>query len=286
MRRFSQALVPALIAITAGLLAMSTPASAAPKPEDLKAQAARWVSYVEGIRDSAVARPSEVVTDLLVPTPADPRTQWRTIDGIDYLLVGAMRYAALSNAAPGESFELGSDRWVFIPGELAERCARMHCEHMDVATLDMRLKALIGLPPDADYSKVTWFWVRSTDLFRPCTDPRPSSPTCPVTVPADAPATVAGIDVNTFLWKQTNTAWHVPSVLNPATVMSCSKDFQNTTNGECLGYPWTRLGYTYDWSPTSKRHRGLTEFVVPKGAPAFMESTGTHRQYFPYERRS
>lgn len=31
------------------------------------------------------------------------------------------------------------------------------------------------------------------------------------------------------------------------------------------GYPWTGLGYTYDWSPEAKSIVGLSEFVVPKG---------------------
>jgi hypothetical protein len=35
-----------------------------------------------------------------------------------------------------------------------------------------------------------------------------------------------------------------------------------------LGYPWTGMGWTYDWDPASKTHRGVSEFVVKKDAVA------------------
>jgi hypothetical protein len=33
-----------------------------------------------------------------------------------------------------------------------------------------------------------------------------------------------------------------------------------------LGYPWTGMGWTYDWDPASATHRGVSEFVVRKTA--------------------
>jgi hypothetical protein len=39
-------------------------------------------------------------------------------------------------------------------------------------------------------------------------------------------------------------------------------------------YPWTRLGYTYDWGPGSeaKSHRGLDEFIIKPGSTVILES--------------
>lgn len=31
------------------------------------------------------------------------------------------------------------------------------------------------------------------------------------------------------------------------------------------GYPWTRLGYTYNWAPGAGDHRGAQEYIVPGG---------------------
>lgn len=37
-------------------------------------------------------------------------------------------------------------------------------------------------------------------------------------------------------------------------------------------YPWTRLGYTYDWADNGKEY-GLSEFLIFSGADATVEYT-------------
>ena len=37
--------------------------------------------------------------------------------------------------------------------------------------------------------------------------------------------------------------------------------------------PWTRLGYTYDWSKEAKDKYGLSEFIAFKGTTAIVEKT-------------
>ena len=39
--------------------------------------------------------------------------------------------------------------------------------------------------------------------------------------------------------------------------------------------PWTRLGYTYDWSKEAKDRYGLTEFIAWKGTTVTVEKTAT-----------
>lgn len=43
--------------------------------------------------------------------------------------------------------------------------------------------------------------------------------------------------------------------------------------------PWTRLGYTYDWSKEAKDKYGLTEFIAWKGTTATVEKTLTVSEY-------
>ena len=45
-----------------------------------------------------------------------------------------------------------------------------------------------------------------------------------------------------------------------------------------LPFPWTRLGYTYDWGE-SENHIGLSEFVVRKGADIEIDSVSTVNDY-------
>lgn len=56
---------------------LTSPASAAHSP----LSASTLNDYASTIEDSAVSRPSKVVSGLLVPDISDPRTHWREING-------------------------------------------------------------------------------------------------------------------------------------------------------------------------------------------------------------
>jgi hypothetical protein len=42
---------------------------------------------------------------------------------------------------------------------------------------------------------------------------------------------------------------------------------------ETADYPWTGLGYTYDWSPDNPSHIGLSEFILPIGSEVEVEKS-------------
>jgi len=46
-----------------------------------------------------------------------------------------------------------------------------------------------------------------------------------------------------------------------------------------VGYPWTGLGYTFDWDPKNMTHIGISEFVIPKGVKIHIIKTETALQY-------
>ena len=46
-------------------------------------------------------------------------------------------------------------------------------------------------------------------------------------------------------------------------------------------YPWTRLGYTYDWAGNSDEY-GMTEFLVISGAEAKIEFTMKTEDFIRY----
>ena len=70
-------------------------------------------------------------------------------------------------------------------------------------------------------------------------------------------------------------AWLLEQGLPPADVTGCLPDIHrlrehvrgmettfSTRWEEPGGYPWTRLGYTYNWSADSKTHYGASEYVI------------------------
>lgn len=110
----------------------------------------------------------------------------------------------------------------------------------------MRLKQLVAFAPDSEHSTVTGFWVDPADVKRPAYQYDPTDESMSTT-----------FDENV---DEEFKAWFDENIL--------SSYFYGA-------YPWTRLGYTYDWADNGKEY-GLTEFIVDQGTEvevAFTETT-------------
>jgi hypothetical protein len=129
---------------------------------------------------------------------------------------------------------LGADIWVTLVPQLQEKCQTFI---RDMEALDLRLEQLLGLPPKSGKTQVVEMVIRSSDLFRPCPDSDISKTECSQYFPEN----VTRSYVN-WLAKNLLDSYQIPG-----------------------GYPWTRLGYTYDWNPDSPEF-GLSEYVVRKGS--------------------
>ena len=145
--------------------------------------------------------------------------------------------------------------WVAPAGELRQRCkAKPDAKHDTVLALEQ----ILGLPPLKNPKpghewRVYVFDVEARDLFRPCPGGLDTS------APADKPRCRLSSDIDptldpeftTFLLQQ----W-----------WSAHRTTVEPGNDPELGYPWTGMGWTYDWDPASKTHIGVSEFVVKKHA--------------------
>ena len=110
-------------------------------------------------------------------------------------------------------------------------------------SLRHRIRQLLGLIPDGRVEAAVEIWVRPADLFRPAPDPEVTDSTAGLAMPDSVPD-----------WYRT---WF--------------NDLRATQYAESTvpprrAYPWTQLGYTYDWGRTDRPHRGLSEFVVRTGS--------------------
>jgi hypothetical protein len=191
------------------------------------------VLYEQGIRDAAVKQPADLEARL------DPITT-KNVE------VATWSYDLDSRSAGKLVRTLGADVWVTLVPDLKRRCAGLSGD-----ALSLRLQQLLGLPPgDASDRKVFTFTVRSADVFRPCADPRVTTTSCTLDVPA---VRHAGLTDATA-------AAHFRFVLEQM-LSSYRVGFDRP------GYPFTALGYTYDWKPDSETHHvGLSEYVVRRGA--------------------
>jgi hypothetical protein len=110
----------------------------------------------------------------------------------------------------------------------------------------MQLRQLLGLPPDADVPRVITLKVAIADIFRPAPDdstntPFPCQPQPDTTLPANCgnafPSTTTP---SHYQWMAVETLY-LHAIPN--------------------GYPWTHLGYTYNWAPGADRY-GASEYVI------------------------
>ncbi|MCL2063807.1 MAG: hypothetical protein FWG98_05495 [Candidatus Cloacimonetes bacterium] len=119
--------------------------------------------------------------------------------------------------------------WTFTDKEIAQW---YRLNNKGVKNWDLRFKQLLGLPPNTSYSHFTAFWVSTENILRPAYNQDVTFPE----MPSHFESTVD----ETFLhWFNNNKLFSYFEEL----------------------YPWTRLGYTYDWG-SSYTNYGLTEFIV------------------------
>jgi hypothetical protein len=144
--------------------------------------------------------------------------------------------------------------WVASRTELQNAC-------MGAADPVRRLEQLLGLPPGpAPGNVVKEIQLAKDGLFRPClgvvNDGSP--PTCKFDLPpeppvdADAKALRDAYDQMRFVTNQMWQSYRVDFYRNPPS----DKDYPFT------GYPFTGMGWTYDWSASSRDHYGVSEFVI------------------------
>ena len=113
----------------------------------------------------------------------------------------------------------------------------------------LRADELLGLPPNCTDTYFVELWVQPQSLFRPTPNNEINDTVASLTFPSSA----------TSGYKQ----WF---------------DNYLITAYYPMQYPWTRLGYTYDWGNT-KTHVGLSEFVITQNSTVIVKSVTSTTEY-------
>lgn len=235
----------ALLALAGcGSRAAPPPAPPTPPPPDPE------ILIAQALADAEVAEPDEVVHDLIALVPERDDLVWEP--GVDagaarVLLVAWTTWDGYAEQV-GQTVPLGRTLWVSAAPEVHELC---RASGLDGEDLDRRLEQYLGLRPDTAKTHFLELWVAPADTVRPCPDPEVTDTACEATDQA------ADVVIGTH----DHRPWF--------------DDLRARSYGPD-GYPWTRLGYTYDWSPDTPE-RGASEFLVPEGAMVTVVSyTPTH----------
>lgn len=205
--------------------------------------------YAAAVADAVVAE-AEEIEPLVELTKDSPMTTWDEQGRV--LLLSWHRHPERYPA--GEKITLTNGAiWTFTDKEIADWYEK---NKDNVTDWDLRLEQLIGLPPDAGYTHVSGFWANPNDIIRP--------------------AYVTDITEQMSL--------SFPDDTDPAFLEWFNEN--STFSYEESAYPWTRLGYTYDWAANGTEY-GLTEFLVEENAPvevAFTKTTTEFTQWLAQNR--
>lgn len=209
------------------------------------------VLYQKAIEDAIYPKLSEIDTNLTAINEQNPNLVWKTINNEKYILAIAWKqYIDYYKNKLGTYYNTDSfPIWVTIAPDLKQRF-----KNESVSDTNMRLKQLLGLPPTATYNYFVEFWVKPSDLFRPCPDKEINDKKCetcfPPNVETEHENWINKFRINSFY--------------------DCNLFYQ---------YPWTQLGYTYDWNPKNKSHIGLSEFVIGKNKNIIVNKIYTTSEY-------
>ena len=211
--------------------------------------------YQNSIYDAMAPTMQEVSNDLVAIHKDNQELIWETFDGEDYLLMltwkSNISYYKDYAGNKGYYDTKGYPIWVTTAPELLNRMKK------EKATdVDMRLKQLLGLPPSAVYSHFVEIWVKPEDLFRPCPDSNIDDSSCDLCFPAETDSL--------------HRAWINENRVSRYYAEGCKLED---------AYPWTQLGYTYDWNPDNPSHIGLSEFVIRKNKKVKIKAIYTTKEY-------
>ena len=260
--RYQQCLVELSLSSLIWLLAAcGSDSTAPPVPVNLQAQ------YSSAVADARTVTPLKISRNLTPITNENPNLVWENgVVGSRLLVVTWMgdpgKYYKCTDPGGcagntckegGECQTYSYDSWVTVSPAIRNFFGISQPQ-------PLRIAQLLGLPPEyaikddpREAKYMLEMWVSPKDLFRPCPDTEISDTTCETGFPTD-------------MFRMLDLSNKVRATEGPeyGVFKTYSSWFNNRTrNGYTMGsspYPWTRLGYTYDWG--SSNHTGLSEFVV------------------------
>lgn len=232
----------------AALAVASSLAAQTPPPRFPADQQVLWNDYFRSIYDSAVYQ-RDYVRKLYTPKPDS--------DGLVLVATLGRRDGDVGS----EIVSTGEGIWVTVVPEVQNICRGFTG---DVA---MQLRQLLGLRPDDDVPRFLILKVKASDLFRPAVYPDTMTIyPCP-----EPPDDKCG---NVFPPKPPDGPLLAPWKSHVEWMASASFSLHAVPGG----YPWTHLGYTYNWAPGKDRY-GASEYVIRAPAKATITKKATPADY-------
>ena len=202
--------------------------------------------YKEAIIDASVPEQKEIAFGLAKLTKENPFLEWKDESVKVVTWTSWDGYLALVDS----TITTTRDTWV-TPAPSLESFA----EKSQLATdsLILSMEQLLGIPSKSGKKYFVTIWVNPSNVFRPCLDPEVTDDHCEVSLDKiETPIDSAHI------------AW--------------IENLRASSYDTLKGYPWTQLGYTYDWADNGTEI-GLSEFVIKPNSSITIDKVETLAQF-------
>ena len=184
-----------------------------------------WDAYNRAVTASKHPGAADIYRNLSPVSAVNTKLIWNANDPAENRRVLVSTWASWPGYSQNKKIGLVREVWVTLAPEVKDFLKK---ENVPGSNIILRIDQLLGMPPT---KSETWFvelWARPADLFRPSKDPEIDDTEAGLDFPAGTP--------------QAHIDWYNEQVKTNA-------------------YPWTRLGYTYDWgNPATKV--GLSEYII------------------------
>ncbi len=195
-------------------------------------------AYRMAVEDAEIPEESEISNKLTPITDYNNDLIWDGTPGKSRVCVVTWTSYRGYDNKEGQALATARDTWVTVVPELKDFIGN---QDLRMSAMILRLEQLMGLPPDNGKTRFIELWVDPKDLFRPSPDPEIIDHEADLQFPDSRFMSVSPDHVKWF------------------------NNLREQSYGE-EGYPWTQLGYTYDWGGDPDNDFGLSEFVIIKGS--------------------
>lgn len=214
----------------------------APAVGQILPDSTQWTDSI--IHSSLNPTKAKIVHNLTVIDEQNKALVWKTIDGKRYVKMVTFKSAKgagwYNNGTNGFYNTQQYYIWVSAAPAIQEFCQTVKGSAADI---NNRMEGYLGLQPESGHDTWIEFWVQPKDLFRPCPDNEITDNTCDLCLPENAEP------------------WYRQWFNETRAVQ-----YGGAPANGYVGYPWTQLGYTYDWASGNGSIIGGSEFVIRANA--------------------
>jgi hypothetical protein len=219
--------------------------------------------YNVAVIDAKIAEPYEIYRSLVAveyygdSMAGEGNLAWSadSSGNMRLLVVSWMKQSSTQYWPVGKAFRTSNNpsymSWITTSPEMLDFLKKN--DFTDTLSLHLRIAQVLGMPPDTKNNYFVEFWVYPENLFRPAPDPEITDHEADLFFPSTV--------------SQKHRSWFNNEI---------QSKYDTTLSS---AFPWTRLGYTYDWANPS-HPVGLSEFVVDTSALVTVKQIYSSWEYY------